>query len=641
MKYCWKLRSNSNYYKLPATFLFVVFSLTAIAQTPKKGDYYFPIRPGEINYLSGSMGELRANHFHAGIDIKTGGVEGLPIYAAADGYVSRIKISTGGYGNAIYIQHPNSTTTVYAHLLSYNDEIATYIRKHQYENQSFEIELFPEIDEIKIKRAQQIGLSGNSGSSGGPHLHFEIRDKNQDVLNPLHFGFSEIKDKIPPTVDKIAFVPFKDDSRINHQFSRQEYALFRSNNTYTLNKSIQAHGTIGIQILAYDRLDGAANKNGISCIDMEVNGEEVFYYNISKFSFNDTRNILAHIDYKNNKQTGQRFQKLYVDHGNKLPAYRFGKNGGKLDIEAGKEYQVTINMWDSYNNHSKINLKIIGVEPLSLIKTEKTTVDKMSKFEAVGKLLKISATMDPAKPSIEVYANQMIYDVAPIYAINNEGVYLWNTVAGLPDSVKTYTGAIYPDYKAFIPSNKPYKFENDLMDIDFANDALFDTLLLSVGYTKQKNQEYYTIGEPFVPLRKFVYVTLKPQIKYDLKSKSGVYSINDKGDVSYIGGEWRGDNIRFGTRDFGRFTILADTVPPKIVPAKVTPESMSFYISDDLSGIKDFEVKVNGEWVLMNYDYKKKLIWSEKLDPTKPFKGDVVLTVTDQSGNENKYILTL
>src|SRR5690606_36020106 len=119
---------------------------------------YFPIRPGNTNYLSGSMGEIRSSHFHAGIDIKTGGVEGLPVYAAADGYVSRIKVSTGGYGNALYIQHPNSTTTVYAHLLKYNDEIGQAVRQAQYENESFEIELFPEKGELPVTRGQIIGL---------------------------------------------------------------------------------------------------------------------------------------------------------------------------------------------------------------------------------------------------------------------------------------------------------------------------------------------------------------------------------------------------------------------------------------------------------------------------------------------------
>src|SRR5690606_4142631 len=149
----------------------------------------FPVKPGQQNFLSGTMGEIRPNHFHGGIDIKTGAEIGWPIYAAADGYVSRYKASTYGYGNVIYLTHPNGLVTVYAHLDRFAEPIAGYMLRKQYENQSYELELKPEKDIFKFKKGDIIGYGGNTGGSGGPHLHFEIRDSNHTQYNPLRFKF--------------------------------------------------------------------------------------------------------------------------------------------------------------------------------------------------------------------------------------------------------------------------------------------------------------------------------------------------------------------------------------------------------------------------------------------------------------------
>jgi len=597
----------------------------------------FPVRPGQINYLSGSMGELRSNHFHAGIDIKTGGVEGLPVYAAAGGYVSRIKVSIGGYGNALYLLHPDGKTTVYAHLLKYNDEIASYVRERQYEKKTFEIELFPDKDELPVKKGQQIGLSGNSGSSGGPHLHFEIRDENQNVLNPLHYGFNEIKDNIPPSADVVAFVPLQMNSRINHQFLRREYSLVKEGSNYKLNEPVLAYGVIGIQVLAYDRLNGATNKNGVSCIDVIVNGEEVYYQNINKFSFDETRNILAHFDYKKSVETGQRYQKLYIDDGNELSFYKRGGSNGKLSIESGKEYAVKINLYDSYNNHSQINFKIQGVEPIAQLTSATTNPAGLVRSELFGNLLKITAKALAGDEGIEVYSNRLVYDLKPAYRVNDIGVYLWNMNAGLPDSIKTSSGTIYPGYQAMIPPETAFTYYHEAIDVETPRGALFDTLFLSVKKTGTTDREYFHIGDKTVPLKRHIYVTLKPSLAYGPKKKTGVYSVDDRGGLSYYGGEWKGDQIRFSTRDLGVFTLMTDTIPPTISPSRLTAGEISFYIEDKHSGVKNFRLEVNGEWVLMNYDYKRKLIWSEKLYPSKPFAGDIVLKVSDHAGNESVF----
>src|SRR5574337_1040521 len=184
--------------------------------------------------LAGNFGELRPGHFHTGIDCTTHGQEGLNVRAAADGYVSRIKIGPWGYGHVIYVTHPNGYTTVYGHLSKFDDAIGTYVKSHQYASESWEIELFPKEGELPVKKGEVIAFSGNTGSSGGPHLHFEIRDsKTEDALNPLLFGLP-VKDKVAPTPFRIMICPAEPDAVINGKHSAQKFTLVKSGSKYIL-----------------------------------------------------------------------------------------------------------------------------------------------------------------------------------------------------------------------------------------------------------------------------------------------------------------------------------------------------------------------------------------------------------------------
>ena len=253
--------------------LILIFFLTAstlsVAQNNYPQDYFrSPLDVPLI--LSGTFAELRSNHFHSGLDIKTQQRTGLNIYAAAGGFVSRIKVSHYGYGKALYITHPNGYTTVYAHLKKFSKDIEAYVKKHQYDKESYEIELFPNAGDLKIEKDSIVALSGNSGGSGGPHLHFEIRDKAERPMNPMLFGI-DIKDSMNPKISAIYAYPIDENSFINKSNSKKKLRLTPlKNGDYTV-ENIEAFGNIGFGIETNDRQDLAANKNGVSNIQTFVN----------------------------------------------------------------------------------------------------------------------------------------------------------------------------------------------------------------------------------------------------------------------------------------------------------------------------------------------------------------------------------
>ena len=269
-------------------FFFILSAVNFLYSQENYPKDYF-INPLEIPLvLSGTFGELRSNHFHAGIDIKTRAQEGFKVVASADGYISRINVSLWGYGNALYVTHNNGYTTVYGHLKSFSPEIDAFVRKKQYQEESFTIRLYPEKDELLVKKGALIALSGNSGSSGGPHLHFEVRDVKSNILNPMLFGITVPDHKNPTIVSAFSYTK-NESSHINQSNKIVKLVMNRQANGDLLANNIFAHGSIGFGINAFDRLDGDINKNGIYDLEMEVNGNKVFQFAVNKFSFSESR----------------------------------------------------------------------------------------------------------------------------------------------------------------------------------------------------------------------------------------------------------------------------------------------------------------------------------------------------------------
>ena len=341
--------SNVNFFLFSFYFSFVsLFAQTKLITN----DFISPLKIPLV--LAGTFGELRSNHFHSGIDIKTKGKEGFPVIAIEDGYVSRVKVKPGGYGKALYLSHSNGYVSVYAHLRNFHHSIDNYLLDKQYANKSFSIDLFPDIELFFFNQGDTIAWSGNTGSSSAPHLHFEIRDsKSQEVINPLLFGF-KAKDTTAPTIKNLFVYPIDSSSNINGRNDTFRFPVISNaiNSFQLLNQNITINGPIGFGIEVYDFLDNAPNKNGIYSLELFIDSSLVYMHDMDRFSFSETRYINSLIDYQANKLSGFRPQKSFLDSNNKLSIYKTLKNRGRLLFDETSSHQALYRVKDVAGNSS-------------------------------------------------------------------------------------------------------------------------------------------------------------------------------------------------------------------------------------------------------------------------------------------------
>jgi len=532
--------------------------------------------------LSGNFAELRSNHFHSGIDIKTQGVTGIPVYAAAEGFVSRIVVSPTGYGNALYINHQNGTTTVYGHLQSFRKDIAKYVKENQYQQKSFKVDLQISPGEFQIKKDEIIAKSGNSGSSGGPHLHFEIRNtETENPQNPLKYSF-DIKDTIPPKILSLMMIPISEESYVIDDTRKRRFPIVFYDGKYHIknNPAVPVYGEIGFAIETNDYLNDSWNKCGIYSMQLTIDDELYFSHRLDQFSFAESRYINSFIDYETYIDLNRRFQKTWVDPGNKLSTYNYLKENGSFKASRNGVHKIRIELKDTYGNSSMLEFRVES-KPRKITKPDEIFVaefnyDTDNQFNRADIQLNI--------PNGALYKNlRFNYKTEPagsgyyseIHVIHKNSVPLHKSA-----SIKIK------------PKNLPYELESK-------------ALLVTID---DKTGKYWAAGGEF---------------------KDG----------------WITSKIRtFGNYAIKVDTIPPTIKPLSIKTRNTLTESsqIRFKISDDLAGIEKIEGILDGKWALFEYDAKRKLI-THKFDKerfTFNKKHLLVLTVSDYKENETIYEAT-
>ncbi len=528
--------------------------------------------------LSGNFGELRTGHFHAGLDFKTQGVSGKEIYAIADGYVFRIKVSATGYGNAIYIHHPErGITSVYGHLKDFSDQMAAYIKKQQYRKKSFEIQLFPGKNQFQIKKGELIGYSGNSGSSQGPHLHFEVRKMdNQHPINPLQHEFN-ITDNIAPKIFNLAVYPRNQHSMVNGKNKKLVLdAVTSRRDHYRVMgaQKLKLHGPVGFGIRTYDFFNGTPNWCGVYTIKLYIDSTLMYKHTMDEFSFYETRYINSLIDYEQKVRNSTTIQKSFVQPHNNLSIYEFLRNDGFYNFTTDATHQVHYEVTDVYGNTSYLNFEVRGMQ-------------------GTGSNLK-STAQNKEDTRVMPYNTENHFEQKEI--------------------------------KIHFPKNAFYDtvyFEYDRQKVE--GDNFYSDL--------------HQIHNKYTPVHKDYSLSIKTRnLPASLKEKAFIARLEED-EYKYAGSETVNGFISAEVREFGKYIVMLDNEKPSITPFVSNGRKISFKIKDELSGIKSYNGYIDGEWALFEYDQKNDLLTYEvdksRLSEAKSHK--LELYITDEMNNIATY----
>lgn len=556
------------FYMFKHSYLFICVLIAHFSFGQKvypKSDFVPPLPIPLI--LSGTFGELRSNHFHSGIDIKTQGKEGVPVIAVADGRIVRIKVSPYGFGNAIYLRHNNGFTTVYAHLQCFDKAIEDYVRSQQYLKKSFSVELFPHASQFSFKQGDTIALSGNSGGSGGPHLHFEIRDtRTEKIINPLLFY--DVKDNRTPELLDLQFYDF-DKEELKES---KKYNVIKSGpGNFHLAGSgiIEVKGKPGFAIRTFDRLNKANNKNGVYSVELLVNGKIYHQFKMETFAFSETRYINSHIDFGQKSCCGRTMNKLLIEPNNRLSIYQNKQKMNLPNLLEDSIYPVSIVVKDIVGNKSTLKFNI------------------KKKSAPIGE-------------GMTSYSKLPLFKYGQTNFFKNEFVDLL-----IPD------GALYKD-----------------VNFEYAENPR----------CKDCFSPIYTLGSANIPIHKYFNVKIKPSLNFDGdKSKLGIASFKKGRIADFEGGKYENGFVVGRTRQLGDFAVVVDTIPPLIKNinfkngANVSRVGkLKVKIADNLSGIDRFSGEMDGKWVLMAYDAKKRiLILDLKKENFEKGKHELKITVRD------------
>lgn len=600
--------------------------------------YTFPVNPNQKAYLTGNMGEIRAGHFHMGLDVL--GNTNTPIYASGDGYVSKIRVSSYGYGKIIHITHPKTKhQTVYAHLNGFAPRLATYMRQKQYAEEKFEIEILPAPHELPITKGEIIAYMGNTGASQGSHLHYEIRTLDDIALNPSEFGFKEIPaDGTPPALKRVALVTLAGKSRVNNIWGRQELTpVLVGRGQYKLAYPVLAYGEVGLEVWVDDLMDNATNTYGINRLELFVNDKKTFSFQLSKIAHEHNKCMNLHVDYETIRQRNQGFQKCYWAEGNRLK--------GVYDLKAGKgipfikdkqTYKIRVEMYDVVGNRTTLNYDMVGKKPeKSNFTAQKNKFKKTAlKYKIKENWLVLEAyNLTKGGEQAQLAFNGIFENIPLVSMQAGKAVYVWDLRQGLPDFAQVGGVKRTFSFRKPILPNKNSQYKDKRLRVDFARNPLHDTLYLEASAWQDK----LFIGNPLMPLLEPIVVSYAlPTLPRD-KSKMGAYHLG----YDYQETWWEGNTLFFKTRTFGNFQLKNDTEPPKATLLRKSPQQVVLQVKDNLAGLSEYKAWLNGKFILLEHEYKGGYLTTDATLPAPTLTGTLEVWLKDRTGNEVKQKFSL
>ena len=556
--------------RLITVLAFVTSALSMVAQEsfPKYGS------PLDIPItLSATFGEIRPNHIHAGLDIKTQGVEGKKVYAVADGYVSRIGVSPYGYGNVLYITHYDGYTSVYAHLQRFSGEIAKYVKQYQYKHKKFTSQIYPDADKFPVKKGDLIAYSGNSGGSGGPHLHFEIRHTvSEKPVNPMYFGY-KIEDNAKPLIQGVAVYPLGDESTLEGDIQPMYFSVEGSNGKYKLKDRNVVHGNgeMAFGICTYDIVGTQTNKDGPYLYELFLNDELAFQVEADSFSYSEPRYVNSLLDYRHYKQKKSSYVRTEVDPFNKLQMIEV-KNG-TIIVEEGDTVNVRFKISDYAGNSSQISFKMVGSEYVLVDRP----LHRRSEY-----FVKADGTMN-SEITIEAF------------------------------SVSLERGTLFRD--EWMPTgqrdekgccSRIYRFGTDEM-----------TTFKNYKLRLRPNDEWADHPRKYI-----AYIDSNGKVS----SLGGVMK----------NGCMEVETRSLGEFTIKIDSVAPKVTASNFKDGQSVKElkSLRFKITDDMTGIETYDIYLDGVWVLGKYDAKNALLYYEFDEKMKSGVNNVKVVVTDGVGNK-------
>lgn len=562
--------------------LLAVSASTQIAPAQKLNpeEYCYPLK-NVAGYYSANFGEMRSNHFHSGVDFKTDGAEGKPVVAAADGYVSRIFCSSGGYGRALYLTHPNGTMTVYAHLQRFTPEIEAYLKEHRLRQKKNRADIYCDSTLFRVRQGEEIGRSGNSGGSYGPHLHFEIRDlKTGRTLNPIAAKVIRPKDQIAPYIFRIHYVEVDTLRGVPIHSALRTFEVEKVDDK---NYRIKQHDPIEVGRNGYfifegsDRKDDVSNTFGIYRLRGFWNDDCYFEYRMEGFRFDQTRYCNAVSYYPLQTTSRNEVLRMCCLEGNRPEFYATLKNRGIVSLGASQRASLKIVAEDDCGNFSQLSVSLIG-------KTDERLFQ--AKTDTLSRIVNRQQTFRHEEDNLQV--------TIPAEAL--------------------YESILYRQSR----STKPLRRDTSIV-------------ILS---------PVYRVADGSIPLHKPMQISIKCFVPKELQSHTTLASRNRKGQLYSLGGKWQHGRVSGALSSFGEIFVAADTIAPRITPQFRTEEALSeksrlrFKISDNFSGINSLTALVNGEWIPVEYHPIQGIA---TLEPGQYYplgeKISIVLRITDGCGN--------